>query len=104
MVEDDVADADDKTTQILKAIFTGMITPEGLKVDGQTPEVIAKKINMKEKTLRNRLGILKNDYKLVGYSRPCYYLTKQGAKQLAIDCVSIRAEVEDYIKSEWGRV
>ncbi len=104
LVEDNVADADDKTTQILKAIFTESITPEGLKTDGTTPEIIANSINMNEKTLRNRLGILKNDSKLVGYSRPCYYLTKQGAKQLSVDCVSIRAEVEDYIKSEWGRV
>jgi len=102
--EDDVADDDSKTTQILKAIFTESITPDGLRVDGTTPEIIAKNINMKEKTLRNRLGILKNDLKLVGYSRPCYYLTKQGAKQLSVDCVSIRAEVEEYIKSEWGRV
>ena len=80
------------------------VLSEGLKTDGTTPEIIANSINMKEKTLRNRLGILKKDLKLVGYSRPCYYLTKQGAKQLSVDCVSIRAEVEEYIKSEWGRV
>ena len=102
--KDILTDDDSKTTQILKTIFNGMVTPEGLKVDGQTPDVIAQKVNMNIKTLKNRLGKLKNEAKLVGYSRPCYYLTKQGAKQLAVDCVSIRAEVEDYIKSEWGRV
>ena len=59
LVEDDVADADDKTTQILKAIFTESITPEGLKTDGTTPEIIANSINMKEKPLGIGLEYLK---------------------------------------------
>ena len=41
---------------------------------------------------------------LVRYANSLYYLSKQGAKQLSIDDVGIRAEVEDFIKEQWGRV
>ena len=104
LVDDDAVDADDKTTLILKNIFIGSKTPEGAEVHGSTPFEIASKMNMAEKTIRNRLGILKNDSKLITNIKGFYCLTKQGAKQLSVDCPSIRDDVEAYIKDYWGRL
>ena len=61
-------------------------------------------MNIAEKTIRNRLGILKNDSKLITNIKGFYCLTKQGAKQLSVDCPSIRDDVEAYIKDYWGRL
>ena len=93
-----------KTTQILKTIFVGTESPDGIDLRGATPLEIATRLNMNEKTIRNRLGILKSQSKLVAYIKGVYCLTKQGAKQLSVDCPSIRDEVDAYIKDYWGRV
>ena len=104
LIDEDAIDADDKTTQILKTIFIGTKSPDGDEVRGATPLEIATKLKMGEKTIRNRLGILKSQSKLVAYIKGIYCLTKQGAKQLSVDCPSIRDEVDAYIKDLWGRV
>ena len=56
---------------------------------------------MNIKTLRNRLGILKKQ-KYLTSKNGVYALSKLGAKHLSIECVSIRAEVEEYIRDRWG--
>ena len=100
LVDDEVADTDDKNVQIMRHIFKGQ-DYEGTNHKIATPEDIANKIQMNIKTLRNRLGILKKQKYLTSKSG-VYSLSKLGAKYLAIECPSIREQVNDYMNEQWG--
>ena len=100
MVDDEVADTDDKNVQIMRHIFKGQ-DYEGSNHKIATPEDLASKIQMNIKTLRNRLGILKKQKYLTSKSG-VYSLSKLGAKYLAIECPSIREQVNDYMNEQWG--
>ena len=91
------------TTKILKTIWVGSDIPGGGHEHFATAEEIAFSLDMNIKTIRNNMTQLKKSF-LVTYSKGCYFLSKQGAKQLSIDEIGIRAEVEEWMKNKWGRV
>ena len=99
----DAEEATDLTTKILKAIWTGTKEPDGCQGRYASANQIADTTAIKVKTVRNNMTNIKKSG-LVRYANSLYYLSKQGAKQLSIDDVGIRAEVEDFIKEQWGRV
>ena len=99
----DAEEATDLTTKILKAIWIGTKEPDGCQGRYASANQIADTTGIKVKTVRNNMTNIKKSG-LVRYANSLYYLSKQGAKQLSIDDVGIRAEVEDFIKEQWGRV